>query len=197
MQGGKAGKITSPRAQAMQKIMRRCVLASVSATALLLAACCGPRGWVMQPSAPAQPLQVAPTPAPALETSRMNLSADAVFAFGKSDIASVSDEGRDQLDRLVKRLHRIRDIRAVHLVGYTDRIGGDAYNDALSRRRAEAVRGYLVAHGVSDEVITTEGRGAADPLVTCPDLSGNRLRACLAPNRRVAVSIVAMRQIER
>ncbi|MGH8157138.1 MAG: OmpA family protein [Rhodanobacter sp.] len=127
----------------------------------------------------------------------MNLSADAVFAFGKADIASVSDEGRDQLDRLVKRLHRVRDVRAVHLVGYTDRIGGDAYNESLSRRRAETVRDYLVAHGVPAEVITTEGRGAADPLATCPDLSGSRLRACLTPNRRVAVSIVAMRQVER
>lgn len=181
----------------MPKIMRQCVLVSVSATALLLAACCGPRGWVMEPSAPAQPWRAEPVPAPEMETSRMNLSADAVFAFGKSDIASVSDEGRDQLDRLVGRLHRIRDVRAVHLAGYTDRIGGDAYNDALSRRRAEAVRGYLVAHGVPAEVITTEGRGAADPLVTCPDLSGSRLRACLAPNRRVAVSIVAMRHVER
>ncbi|WP_168170765.1 OmpA family protein [Rhodanobacter sp. C01] len=127
----------------------------------------------------------------------MNLSADAVFAFGKSDIASISDEGRDQLDRLVARLQRIRDVRAVHLIGYTDRIGSDGYNDTLSRRRAEAVRSYLVAHGVSDAMITTEGRGAADPLVACPDLSGSRLRACLAPNRRVAVSIVAMRHIER
>ena len=181
----------------MQKIMRQCALAIVSATVLLLVACCGPRGWVMEPSAPAQPWRAEPAPAPEMETSRMNLSADAVFAFGKSDIASVSDEGRDQLDRLVKRLHRIRDIRAVHLIGYTDRIGSDRYNDTLSRRRAEAVRSYLVAHGVSDEIITTEGRGAADPLVTCPDMSGNRLRTCLAPNRRVAVSIVAMRQVER
>lgn len=127
----------------------------------------------------------------------MTLSADAVFAFGKSDIASVGDQGRNQLDRLVRRLHRIRDVRAVHLVGYTDRIGGDAYNDALSRRRADAVREYLVAHGVPPEVITTDGRGAADPLVTCPDLSGSRLHACLAPNRRVVVSIVAMRRSER
>lgn len=181
----------------MQKIMRHGVLATAGTAALLLAACCGPRGWVVQPSAPAHPWQTAPAPAPTPETSRMNLSADAVFAFGKSDIASVSDEGRDQLDRLVRRLRRIRDIRAVRLVGYTDRIGGESYNDALSRRRADAVRDYLVAHGVPAEEITTEGRGAAEPLVTCPDLSGTRLHTCLAPNRRVAVSIVAMRQIER
>ena len=127
----------------------------------------------------------------------MNLSADAVFAFGKADIASVSDQGRDQLDRLVERLHRVKEVRAVNLVGYTDRIGGDAYNQTLSRRRADAVRDYLVAHGIPAEVITAEGRGAADPLVTCTDLSGSRLRACLAPNRRVAVSIVAVRHIER
>ena len=181
----------------MPKIMRQCVLLTVSATVLLLAGCCGPRGWVMEPSAPAQPWRAEPAPPPPMETTRMNLSADAVFAFGKSDIASVSDEGHEQLDRLVSRLHRVRDVRAVNLVGYTDRIGGDAYNQALSRRRAEAVRDYLVAHGVPADVITTEGRGAADPLVACPDLSGNRLRTCLAPNRRVSVSIVARRQVER
>lgn len=180
----------------MQKIVRQCVLAGVSATVLLLAACSGPRGRVMEPSAPAQSRQAKPAPAPKMETGRMNLSADAVFAFDKSDIASISDAGRDQLDRLVRRLQRSRNVRAVHLVGYTDRIGSEAYNDALSRRRADAVRGYLIAHGVPAEVITAEGRGAADPLVTCPNLSGSQLHACLSPNRRVTVSIVAMRQIE-
>lgn len=175
----------------MQKIMRHCVLVTVSATALLLAACC-PQGQVMQPSAPPQPWRAEPQPVP--ETIRVNLSADAVFAFGKADIGSVSAEGRDQLDRLVDRLQHVRDVRAVNLIGYTDRIGGDAYNETLSHRRAEAVRDYLVAHGVPAEVINASGRGAANPLVTCPDLSGSRLRACLGPNRRVEANITAMRR---
>ncbi|OOG59530.1 OmpA family protein [Rhodanobacter sp. C03] len=178
----------------MNKTIHMSMIASAGA-AVLLAGCCPcpvyrARPMVMMP-APMQ--REMPAPAPAVENRHETLGADALFAFGKSDINSLTRRGRGQLDRLVAELHESRSIHAVNLVGYTDRIGDRAQNDDLSLRRADAVRDYLVEHGVDGGVITTEGRGDADPVAACPNITGQRLRDCLAPNRRVEVNITAVR----
>ncbi len=51
----------------------------------------------------------------------------------------------------------------ITLIGHTDSRGADAYNLALSRRRAEAVKQLLVARGYSG-TIRTDGRGESEPL---------------------------------
>lgn len=165
-----------------------------AAGAVLLAGCCPcpvyrARPVVMVP--PPMPQEAAP--APAVESRHETLGADALFAFGRSDINSLTGRGRSQLDRLIAELRDARSIHSVSLVGYTDHIGDRARNDDLSLGRADAVRDYLVAHGVDGGVITTEGRGDADPVATCPKLTGQRLRDCLAPNRRVEVNIEVVR----
>jgi OOP family OmpA-OmpF porin len=75
----------------------------------------------------------------------------------------------------------------VHVIGYTDRLGSDAYNQKLSEQRAATVRDYLISQGISADRIDAEGRGEADPVKTCKDRNRTRLIACLAPNRRVVV----------
>jgi len=139
----------------------------------------------------------APAPAPAVtapvvQNTHLSLSADALFAFGKSDIDSLSSNGHEQLDQLVAKLQHARQIESIEVVGYTDRIGTDAYNEKLSQKRADTVRDYLVAHGIAADAIKAEGRGKADAVADCPKLHGNKLRACLAPNRRVEVNISAV-----
>jgi OOP family OmpA-OmpF porin len=63
--------------------------------------------------------------------------------------------------------------------GHTDNVGGDAYNMKLSQSRADAVRAYLTAHGISGTRLVSKGYGFHQPLV--PNNSeGNR-----ALNRRV------------
>jgi outer membrane protein OmpA-like peptidoglycan-associated protein len=57
----------------------------------------------------------------------------------------------------------------IDVTGHTDRSGSDKYNQALSVRRAEAVRRELVADGVADSEIVTRGVGEADPLVPTAD----------------------------
>ncbi|WP_395676596.1 OmpA family protein [Inquilinus sp.] len=57
----------------------------------------------------------------------------------------------------------------IGVTGHTDRSGTDAYNQALSVRRAEAVRRELVADGVADNLIIIRGAGEADPLVPTAD----------------------------
>lgn len=134
-----------------------------------------------QPTPPPAP---EPQAAPAVPVQH-SLSADALFAFGKAQLKSADNT---ELDALVDKLKAASQIDAVQVLGYTDRIGSEQANQKLSTQRAEAVRDYLVAHGVPAGVIQAEGRGAADPVAECPDQKRKQLIACLAPNRRVVIN---------
>lgn len=112
----------------------------------------------------------------------LSLSSDALFGF---DSAVLSADGKANLDRLLSRVQEASHIQDIMITGYTDRIGSDRYNLALSQRRAEAVRDYLAANGVSATSMQVAGRGDADPVVQCDDKRREQLIACLAPNRRV------------
>jgi OOP family OmpA-OmpF porin len=52
----------------------------------------------------------------------------------------------------------------VEIAGHTDSKGSDSYNQALSQRRAEAVREELVAHGINASNLTARGYGESDPV---------------------------------
>lgn len=138
---------------------------------------------VLQIHRPAPP----PRPAP-LPPKPIRLSSDAMFGFGS---AVLTDQGHRQLDHLLQELRSASEVENIDVVGYTDRIGSDRYNMKLSRKRAEAVRDYLVQNGVPAAAIQVEGRGKADPLVQCHGRERAKLIACLAPNRRVEISGIA------
>lgn len=65
------------------------------------------------------------------------------------------------------------------IVGHTDGVGSDWYNDELSRKRAQTVRNYMVAHGVDPMKLDTEGMGKRE--------LKNRDDPSSAENRRVVV----------
>ncbi|WP_376089894.1 LCCL domain-containing protein [Roseomonas sp. CCTCC AB2023176] len=67
----------------------------------------------------------------------------------------------------------------LRLVGHTDNTGNDGINIPLSGRRAESVRAWLVANGVSPDRVASEGRGATQPIANNADEAGRSL------NRRV------------
>jgi len=126
----------------------------------------------------------------AASTERFILSADALFAFDRSTVADITNDGRAQLDALADNLlaHRRR-IANIRIAGYTDRLGSEAHNDELSGRRAYAVRDYLVGRGLPSEWFQAEGLGAAEPVRSCGDAQRDALIECLAPNRRVVVQV--------
>ncbi|KAF1685434.1 hypothetical protein B1992_11865 [Pseudoxanthomonas broegbernensis] len=134
------------------------------------------------------PTAAAPAPPPPPRQT-LRLSADALFAF---DSAELSARGRTDLDALLHQIQGAAQVGQIVVAGHADRIGGDAYNLDLSHRRALAVRQYLVERGVPVTSITAEGHGKAEPLVECKDVPAGRLVDCLAPNRRVEISGVAM-----
>ncbi len=134
----------------------------------------------------------APDPAPPVPASfEHTLSGDALFAFGKASVANLSDAGRAELDALAARVLATPGIDMVHVIGHSDRIGRDAANVELSRKRAAAVRDHLVAAGVPEDKVTAVGRGSVEPVATCEGERGQALIDCLAPNRRVEVRVVA------
>jgi outer membrane protein OmpA-like peptidoglycan-associated protein len=69
------------------------------------------------------------------------------------------------------------------LEGYTDSIGGDEYNLWLSRKRAGAVRDYLISQGVPAANLTAVGLGRADPVASNATAEGRQR------NRRVEMLI--------
>jgi outer membrane protein OmpA-like peptidoglycan-associated protein len=71
----------------------------------------------------------------------------------------------------------------VRIAGYTDTEGGMAYNQALSVRRANAVRDALVAQGVAPGAVAIVGEGELGQLVP----TGDQVR--YPSNRRVAVVV--------
>lgn len=87
------------------------------------------------------------------------------------DSAKLTPDGHRQVQELAKALDLLAASRprpmALRIVGHTDARGTNEYNDALSRRRAEAVRDVLVGdYRVAPGLLTVEGRGKRELLFT-------------------------------
>ncbi|WP_438998675.1 OmpA family protein [Variovorax beijingensis] len=134
---------------------------------------------------------VAATAAP----QRFKVAADALFAFDRSSAADMLPEGRNQLDALAAQLkEQYKRFDTVTVIGHTDRLGSDAYNQALSIARAATVRDYLIAQGLPQSALRAFGVGKTQPLVQCTDSQQRaQLIACLQPNRRVELEVTGER----
>ncbi|HEY5783097.1 MAG TPA: OmpA family protein [Lysobacter sp.] len=137
-------------------------------------------------------------PDPQPQTEQFDLSADALFKFDRGDLAGLLPEGKGKLDELAQHLDRVyAQVDRIRLVGHTDRLGTDAYNQKLSEQRAWTVKQYLQDRGISAPIQTT-GRGESEPTGNTGQCKGERvnaaLTACLQPDRRVSVEIVGTRR---
>jgi outer membrane protein OmpA-like peptidoglycan-associated protein len=104
---------------------------------------------------------------------------DVLFDTGR---ATLNPGAATKMDRLASFLNEHPD-RRVQIEGFTDSVGGDAYNQDLSERRAEAVKASLTMRGIDPSRIATEGYGKAYPVASNSDSGGRQL------NRRVEVVI--------
>ena len=139
------------------------------------------------PSTPPKPA-ARPTP----ESEKVTLAADTLFDFDK---AVVRPDAKAKLDELAARIKGV-DVDTIIVIGHTDRIGSNAYNNKLSLRRADAVKGYLVSKGIPANRIYTEGKGKKQPKTNpgqCKGPKSKKVIACLQPDRRVEVEIVGSR----
>jgi OmpA-OmpF porin, OOP family len=133
-------------------------------------------------------------PAPAPQT--ITLAADALFAFGRSDLAAMSPTGRASLDALVARLrNEYIQIDRLNIIGHADPLGQPGPNERLSIDRANTVQQYLTQAGLNSVRITSEGHGDREPVVTqCGQVATPQAIACHAPNRRVVIDIAGARR---
>lgn len=98
------------------------------------------------------------------------------FEFNSTRLTVPAQETLDDIDHALLNQPELQ----IEIQGYTDSVGADAYNLNLSRKRAQAVKEYLVSKGVHDSVLTAKGYGKADPIASNATAEGR------AQNRRVA-----------
>jgi outer membrane protein OmpA-like peptidoglycan-associated protein len=101
------------------------------------------------------------------------------FDFDKSDLTAAAQE----TIRKAAAAYRTKGGAQIKASGHTDRAGTEAYNMALSLRRANAVKDQLVRDGVAASDISAVALGEGQPMV--PTADGVRE----AQNRRVEIVI--------
>ncbi len=134
------------------------------------------------------PAPVAPPPPKKCDFAE-SLASDATFGFGKADLTA---SAKKQLDAVVAKAGACGTISSITITGHTDRIGKAKSNQALSERRAAAVKAYLESKGVKAASLTATGVANTQSManVNCPDkMPHKKLIACLAPDRRVVVDV--------
>jgi outer membrane protein OmpA-like peptidoglycan-associated protein len=104
---------------------------------------------------------------------------DVLFSTAKSDLNA---GGATHLNKLVAFLAQYGD-RTLVIEGHTDDVGDSAYNQGLSQRRADAVKDYLIGHGIDRSRLSAYGKGEASPVSSNDSSTGRQL------NRRVEVII--------
>jgi outer membrane protein OmpA-like peptidoglycan-associated protein len=108
-------------------------------------------------SAPAAP----PPPPPPTQAKAYMV----FFDFDRSTITATAATTIKQAAADAKAGQKTR----IGVTGHADRSGADAYNMALSLRRANAVKDQLVREGIPASGITVVGRGESQPLVQTAD----------------------------
>lgn len=147
-----------------------------------------------QPSAPAPAAapEVAPPPPPpappappppAQNVLPRHGSITLVGVHFENNSARLTPDSGAALDPVAAALGAHPDVR-VELQGYTDSVGSGPYNLRLSQARADAVRDYLVAHGVPADQLTSRGYGKAQPI------ADNKTAKGRAQNRRVVMMVL-------
>jgi len=104
---------------------------------------------------------------------------DVLFDFNKY---TLKPEARERLAKISGIVLAYPDLK-LEIEGHTDSIGSDDYNQTLSEKRAESVRGYLVSSGVVPDHVTATGLGKANPVADNSTAAGRKL------NRRVEMVV--------
>lgn len=117
-------------------------------------------------------------------TIEVTLPADVLFDFDKADLRPSAQQALQEVANLAR--DKARGPVAVH--GHTDALGGDAYNQKLSERRANAVKAWLVAReGLPAARLSTAGFGARNPVAPNRRTDGSDDPDGRQLNRRVTV----------
>jgi len=116
---------------------------------------------------------------------------DVLFTTGKADLKSGAT---GNLNKLAAFLDKYPD-RNVAIQGYTDSVGSEDYNQALSERRAESVKSYLTGQGIGATRLTASGKGRSDPVADNDSASGRQQfeAPAITSGGRSAYDVLAIR----
>jgi adhesin transport system outer membrane protein len=96
------------------------------------------------------------------------------FIYDEDELTEIS---KSKVEAIIEQVKLAEDI-TIEVYTYTDNIGSDAYNIALSAKRARALKNLLVANGIAESDIKAIGKGEEDPI------ADNSTPAGQAINRR-------------
>jgi OOP family OmpA-OmpF porin len=128
------------------------------------------------------PLIVATKTVPVMTT--YILGADALFNIDK---AIVKPKGKAKIDAMLNSLNSTTYSKII-VIGHTDADASDAYNHALSVRRAIAVKAYLLSKGVDGNLVEVSGMGERQPIADNKTIQGK------AQNRRVEIEVIGVKK---
>ncbi len=111
-------------------------------------------------------------------------SGDVAFAF---DSAALTNAAIEELQQVSAKVSGYSKIERIEIIGYTDAVGPEGYNQQLSERRAQSVRKALADAGLPADLMEAKGMGEANPV------ADNNTREGRAQNRRVDINIVGQR----
>ncbi|WP_331832037.1 OmpA family protein [Pseudomonas sp. LH21] len=120
-----------------------------------------------------------PEPAATPEVITLDDQGQVLFAF---DSAELTQGAQQRLQGLLPKLND-PGVASVKVIGFTDSVGSDSYNQRLSERRASGVAEYLISQGLAPNKVTSQGRGESEP-VADNDTDEGRSR-----NRRVELHL--------
>ena len=105
---------------------------------------------------------------------------DHLLTYGNTD--EFTEDSKQIIDGVFAAIAK-RPVPDVLVVGHTDKVGSDQYNDALSRQRAGVVRAGLIDKGIASDNIVAVGRGKREPIVPTAEGIAEPL------NRRVEIVV--------
>lgn len=120
---------------------------------------------------------VTPVEAPEMVMAPVSLSADLLFDFDSATLKTTYE-----IDDAISKV-TTDNLKSISIVGHTDSVGSDEYNQKLSEERAQAVADYLVDQGINADLISVSGEGEASPVASNDTTEGR------SQNRRADVSV--------
>jgi outer membrane protein OmpA-like peptidoglycan-associated protein len=124
----------------------------------------------------------------------VNVAANFFFNFDKRAMLDTRSYSKDQLDSLIAQVKSGNVVATgIALTGHADRLnstGDKNYNVKLSEDRVAAVKAYMVAAGISANLISTSYKADGAQIEACAQAkfkNNAELQECLLPNRRVEV----------
>lgn len=121
------------------------------------------------------------------ELDKTHIFENLLFEFDKFQL---QEESKEEMRQLYQHVHADTTLY-LSILGHTDGVGSDAYNQKLSFKRAEAVANYLQKLGLADHRILWKGHGGKKPIATNDSEAGRR------QNRRVEFLITKKEQVNK